>query len=417
MALSHTSVSNAKPKEKVYKLFDGGGLYLQVKTSGYRCWKYDYRVNGSRGTYTIGQYPDISLKDAREGHREARELVAKGIHPKQIKETQRIESDLNTKLFSHYANDWLSKQNLAESTYKDLKLRIEKNLIPFLDKKKVNEYSTADLLKIMVKMSDRGAKETAQRMANVLRRVYNEILILGMVENNPAQGLAELLPKPDVRLKGNFGHVTSVDEITVLLQQIDKPAVRQDFATTQALKLMPLVFLRPRNIRFLKWEYVDFENKVINLPASELKTRKPLVVPLAHQSIAILKDLQPLTGAGEYVFVTSHGRGNPLSENTTTQALKRIINPSTGKPFGTGYMTSHGFRHTASTLLNELGFDPDIIELQLAHINKDRIRATYNKAQWMEKRTNMMQAWADYLDGLKSGADIVPINKLVGQHG
>jgi integrase len=411
MALSHTSVSNAKPKEKVYKLFDGGGLYLQVKTSGYRCWKYDYRVNGSRGTYTIGQYPDISLKEAREGHRAARELVAKDIHPKQIKETQRIESDLNNKLFSHYAHQWLNKQNLAESTFTDLKQRVEKNLIPFLDKKKVNEFSTSDLLKIMLKMSDRGAKETAQRMANVLRRVFNEILILGIVDNNPAQGLAELLPKPDVRLKGNFGHITSVDEITVLLQQIDKPSVRQDFATTQALKLMPLVFLRPKNIRFLKWDYIDFENKVINLPASEIKTRKPLAIPLAHQSISILKDIQPLTGTGEYVFVTSHGRGNPLSENTTTQALRRIINPSTGEAFGTGYMTSHGFRHTASTLLNELGYDSDIIELQLAHINKDRIRATYNKAQWMEKRTNMMQAWADYLDGLKSSGNIVPILK------
>jgi integrase len=240
---------------------------------------------------------------------------------------------------------------------------------------------------------------------------------LGTIDNNPAQGLAELLPKPDIRLKGNYGHITSLDEITILLQQIDKPAVRQDFATTQALKLMPLVFLRPRNIRYLKWDYIDFEAKVINLPASELKTRKPLTVPLAHQSIAILKDIQPLTDTGEYVFVTSHGRGSPLSENTTTQALKRIINPSTGEAFGTGYMTSHGFRHTASTLLNELGYDSDIIELQLAHINKDRIRATYNKAQWMEKRTNMMQAWADYLDGLKNGADIVPINKLVGQHG
>lgn len=403
MALSHTAVSNAKPKAKVYKLFDGGGLYLHVKTSGYRCWKYDYRINGSRGTYTIGPYPDISLKGAREGHRAARELVAKGIHPKQIKERQRIENDLSSKLFSHYAYQWLNKQNLAESTLSDLKQRIEKNLIPFLDKKKVNEFNTADLLKIVLKMSDRGAKETAQRMANVLRRIYNEILILGIIDNNPAQGLAELLPKPDVRLKSNFGHLTSVEEITVLLQQIDKPSIRQDFATTQALKLMPLVFLRPKNIRFLKWKYIDFDKKVINLPSSELKTRKALTVPLAQQSISILRNIQPLTGSGEYVFVTSHGQGKPLSENTTTQALRRVINPSTGKPFGTGYMTSHGFRHTASTLLNELGYEPDIIELQLAHINKDRIRATYNKAQWMEKRTKMMQAWADYLDDLKQG--------------
>ena len=414
MPLSATAVSSAKPRDKVYKLFDGGGLHLQIKPSGYKCWKYDYRIDKARGTYTIGQYPDISLKLARERHRTAREHVAQGIHPKQIKEQERVERDRNSKRFSHYAQQWLDKQNLAKSTFSDLKQRIDKNLIPYLDKKSVNEFTTADLLKIMQRMTDRGTRETARRMANVVRRVYNEILILGIVENNPAQGLAELLPKPDARQKGNFGHVTTPAEIRVLLQQIDKPSVRQDFATTQALKLMPLVFLRPRNIRFLKWEYIDFNAKVINIPASEIKTHKPLAVPLSHQAITILKEIQPLTGDGEYVFITSHGKGKPLSENTTTAAIRRIINPATGEPFGTGYMTSHGFRHTASTLLNELGYDPDVIELQLAHLSKDRIRATYNKAQWMEKRTTMMQDWADYLDGLKAGAVITPINKATG---
>jgi integrase len=350
------------------------------------------------------------MKDARSRHRDARECVAKGVHPRTIKELERVENTLNEQRFSYYANQWLDKQNLAESTFTDLKQRIDKNLTPYLDKKKVNEFTTADLLKIALRMTDRGAKETASRMANVLRRIFNEILILGIIENNPAQGLAELLPKPDVRLKDNFAHITSPDELRVLLQQIDNPSKRQDFATTQALKLMPLVFLRPKNIRFLKWSYIDFDENVINLPASELKTRKALAVPLSSQSRAVLKEIEPLTGHGEYVFVTGHSKDRPLSENTTTQALKRIINPATKKAFGTGYMTSHGFRHTASTLLNELGFDPDIIELQLAHINKDRIRATYNKAEWMEKRTSMMQAWADYLDGLKNGADVVSIN-------
>jgi integrase len=304
--------------------------------------------------------------------------------------------------FSYYANQWLEKQNLAESTYSDLKQRIEKNLIPYLDKKKVDEFTTADLLKIAQKMTDRGARETAKRLAGVLRRVYNEILILGIVDTNPAQGLAELLPKPDIRSKGNFGHITSPDEIKVLLQLINSPSKLQDFATTQALKLMPLVFLRPKNIRFLKWKYIDFNSSVINIPASEIKTRKPLTVPLAHQAVTILKSIEPLTGDLEYVFISGQGKGKPLSENTTTAALKRFINPATGEPFGTGYMTSHGFRHMASTLLNEMGYDPDVIELQLAHINKDKIRATYNKAQLMDRRIKMMQEWADYLDELRA---------------
>ncbi|MEE9309924.1 MAG: Arm DNA-binding domain-containing protein, partial [Cocleimonas sp.] len=153
MALTHTAVSNAKPKEKVYKIFDGGGLYLQVKPTGYKAWKYDFRLGATRGTYTIGQYPDIKLADAREAHRRAREHVAKGINPKVIKEDQRVAQDLNDKRFSYYANDWLERQHLADSTYKDLKQRIEKNLTPYLDIKNVNEFSTSDLLKIMTKMS------------------------------------------------------------------------------------------------------------------------------------------------------------------------------------------------------------------------------------------------------------------------
>ena len=407
MALTHTAVSNAKPKEKPYKLSDAGGLYLQIKPSGYKAWKYDFRLSSKRGTYTIGNYPDISLQEARELHRDARSYVAKGINPKLIKEEQRIKADLDDKRFSHYANDWLNRRNIAESTYKDLSQRIKTNLIPYLDRKRVDEYSTLDLLKVMQKITDKGALETAQRMANVTRRVYNDILTLGIVENNPAQGLADLLRKPDASNKGNFAHITSPDEIAVLLRLIDEPSSGQDFATTQALKLMPLVFLRPKNIRFLKWDYVDFNERLINFPAQELKTRTPLVVPLAKQAIDILKAIKPLTGNGEYVFVTSGSKGKPLSEATTTQALKRLIDPKTGKPFGTGHMTSHGFRHMASTQLNELGYDPDAIELQLAHVNRDRVRATYNKAQLMDKRIEMMQGWADYLDQLKNGSTIV----------
>lgn len=402
MPITDTAVKNAKPKDKTYKLSDSGGLYLLIKPTGYKTWKYDFRLDGIRGSYTIGKYPDISLKAAREEHRKARELVAKGSNPKQIKTERKVNEELINRRFSYYMNKWLDKQVLADTTFKDLQQRINKNLIPYLDKKNVDEFTTADLLSIMQKISDRGAKETAIRLANVVRRVFNEILILGIVKTNPAQGLAELLPKPDKRIDNNFGHITSPKELKVLLNQIDSPSKRQDVAVTQALKLMPLVFLRPYNIRFLKWEYVDFDNKVIKLPATELKNNKPLTVPLATQAVTILNKIQQITGHKTYVFIASRGNDTPLSENTTTSALKRLINPSTNKPFGTGYMTSHGFRHTASTMLNELGFHPDIIELQLAHNNKDRIRATYNKAQWMDKRINMMQAWADHLDTIKA---------------
>jgi integrase len=415
MSLTDAAVKNAKPEDKARKLSDGGGLYLLIKPTGYKSWKYDFRLDSTRGSHTIGNYPDISLKLARQEHREARELVAMGINPKQIKIQRKVKDELKNKRFSFYMNQWLEKQVLAKSTYSDLKQRIDKNLTPYLDNKYINEYTTADLLGVMQRMSKRGAKETAIRLANILRRVFNEILILGIIDSNPAQCLAEMLPKPDRRIDNNFGHITEKTDLRNLLKQIDNPTVKQDFAVTQALKLMPLVFLRPHNIRFLKWEYIDFDNRIINIPATELKNNKSLDVPLAYQAIDILKDMQVVTGDKEYVFVTSRGKDTPLSENTTTKAIQRLINPVTGKSFGTGFMTSHGFRHTASTMLNEFNYHPDIIELQLAHTNKDRIRATYNKAQWMEKRIDMMQSWADYLDTLKNQGNITPINKKVIQ--
>jgi len=410
MALTATAVNNAKAKDKAYKLTDSDGLYLQVSIKGSKLWRYNYRLNGKQGTYSIGSYPDISLKKARELHREARGFVAQGKKPIQIKEAIKVKSELDEKRFSFYAKQWFDKQNLAESTAGDMWQRIEKNLISPLDKKRVNEFTTADLMKVMLEISNRGAKETAIRLSSVVRRVYNEILILGIVETNPAQGLAELLPKPDHKLKKNFAHILNVDEIRNLLLQIDKPSARQDFSSTQALRLMPLVFLRPHNIRFMRWEYISFESSTITFPDSEMKSNKELIVPLARQALQILRECQQLTGDDEFVFSSTRANGKPMSENTLTMIIKRFIRLN-GEPYGTGFMTSHGFRHMASTHLNELGYDSDIIELQLAHINKDRIRATYNKAQLIDKRIDMMQSWADYLDGLKSNNNVISINR------
>jgi len=404
MPLTNTAISKAKPRDKDYKMTDGGGLYLVVRPNGSKLWRYDWRMKPNRrGTYTFGSYPEISLQEVRELHLEARRCVAQGINPTESKHQRLIKAQADEKRFSHYAKAWIAKQNLASTTEKDLVQRLEMNLYPYLDKKPVDSFTTQELFKIVSKISDRGARETAKRMAGVLRRVYNELLIIGLIDNNPAQGLSELLPRVDPRKKGNFGHITNPDDLKILLQQIHNPSNRQSPVTTYALKLMPLLFLRPKNIRFMKWEYIDFDQAMLTIPAEEMKAGKELKVPLARQAIEILKELQSITGKHPYVFVTSHGNGKPMSENTTTVALKRLINPSTGKPYGTGYMTSHGFRHTASTLLNEMGYSSDAIELQLAHINQDRIRATYNKSQLMEERTRMMQEWADYLDSLISG--------------
>ena len=273
-----------------------------------------------------------------------------------------------------------------------------------MDSKSLTSYKTRDLLEIMKKMTDRGARETAFRMANILSKVYNESFILGDIEANPAHGLTDLMPAPDSKNKSNFAHVTSTDDLKALLQQIHKTDPRRDTAVTLALKLMPLVFLRPKNIRFMKWEYIDFEAALMTIPKEAMKMGKELKVPLATQALAILKEAHKSTGELEYVFMSTIGIGKdkpiPIGESATTNAIKRMTDPRTGKTFGTGFMTSHGFRHTASTMLNELEYPADAIELQMAHVTQNIVRGTYNKAQLMPTRIKMMNEWAIFIDDL-----------------
>jgi len=400
MGLTNTQVKNAKPKDKQYKLSDQGGLNLLIRPNGSKAWKYDYRLHGKRLTHTIGTYPETTLAEARVAHIGARKLVQVGTNPTSVKNQ---EANRNI-LFSSRCNTWLSKQNLAESTRKDLVQRIEKNLNPYMDSKCLTKHTTRDLFAIMNKMTDRGARETAFRMAGILSKVYTEAFILGDIEVNPANGLTDLMPAPDNKTKSNFGHITDPEDFKALLQQIHKPDPNRDTAVTLALKLMPLVFLRPKNIRFMMWEYIDFEAALMTIPKEAMKMGKELKVPLAAQAIAILKEAHKLTGEFEYVFMTTIGMGKdtpiPIGESVTTNAIKRMIDTRTGKPFGTGFMTSHGFRHTASTMLNELEYTADAIELQMSHLTKDLVRATYNKAQLMPTRTKMMIEWANHIGDL-----------------
>jgi len=400
MSLTNTQIKNAKPKDKQYKLSDQGGLYLLVRPNGSKAWKYDYRLNNKRLTHTIDTYPDTSLAAAREAHTAARCLVKAGSNPTSIK-NQTANSSI---LFSVRCKAWLIKQNIAESTRGDLVQRLEKNLYPYMDSKCLTSYTTRDLFVIMEKMTDRGARETAFRMAGILSKVYNEALILGDIEVSPANGLTDLMPAPDSKAKSNFAHVTSTDDLKVLLQQIHKPDPRRDTAVTLALKLMPLIFLRPKNIRFMKWKYIDFEAALMTIPKEAMKMDKELKVPLTAQAIAILKEAHKLTGKFEYVFMSTIGMGKdkpiPIGESATTNAIKRMMDPRTGKAFGTGFMTSHGFRHTASTMLNELEYSADAIELQMAHLTQNIIRGVYNKAKLMPTRIKMMTEWADYIDDL-----------------
>lgn len=389
--LTDAKLRNLKPQNKSYKETDGGGLYVFITKSGAKSFRYDCKLYDKRFTLTLGQYPEISLADARERHEIARALLAKGIDPRVNQgKTDTIEK------FSFYALENLKRTAPSPSTEKKKLSRLKKYLFPYLDKRPLNEVTTVELLKLIKPIALKGNIETARRLAMYCRQIFNDLIALQLIQNNPADRLNELLPAlPEAK---NLAHKTDPFEFSILLNAIDN--YQGDIAVKQAIKLAPLVFLRPHNIRFLRWEYIDFKKQIIIIPANEMKMSRPHKVPLSKQSVDILETMRPITGEKNLVFIAGN-RDKALSENTLNKALQRVKHPKTGEPLGKGFSTSHGLRHTASTLLNELGYNSDAIELQLAHLDKDRIRRTYNKAELLPERTKMMQEWADYLDELK----------------
>jgi len=393
-SLTDTKVKNLKPKEKTYKTADGGGLYVHTTTKGSKSFRYDYKANNKYATLTFGQYPAITLANARMLHEEARSLVLDGVDPRD--NTQ----ELLSKPFSYYAQEMMSSQDLRPLTAVKKLAKMKRHLFSPLDKKAVETITAVDLLNLLKPIADSGKRETAKGLATYCRQTFNYLLALQLIQNNPAATIAELLPKP--QKSANFAHITDPSQYGDFLRGVD--AYQGDYAVKKALQFASLTMLRPYNIRFLRWEYVDLKERLITIPADEMKMDRPHKIPLSTQTLAILSDMKPLTEDKELVFLSSSGHrtGKAMSENTLNQAVTRIKDMNTGEALGRGVMTSHGFRHTASTLLNELGYNADAIELQLAHASKDRIRATYNKAELLPERTTMMQQWADHLDELKN---------------
>ena len=398
--LTDNKIKALKPKDKPYKTADGGGLYVYTTKAGAKSFRFDFKLNDKWGTVTFGIYPEITLADAREQHEQARAKLAKGLDPRQANEENQLEP------FSFYAIDATSRAELRPSTVEERLKRMQKYLFPILDKKPVTEITAIDILNICQPIADRGNRETARLLAGYCRQTFDLLLSLQLVSINPAESIRRLLPKK--KTETHFAHVTDKADFAALLKAID--GYGGDFAVKQALRLSPLVFLRPHNIRFLKWEHINLADRLITIPSEHMKMNRPHKVPLSSQALAILEAMQPVTGKKELVFIAGN-RDKELSENTLNQAIQRAKHPQTGEPLGKGFASSHGFRHTASTLLNELGFPADAVELQLAHLDKDRIRRTYNKAELMPEREKMMQAWADYLDGLKNGAQVIPIKR------
>ncbi len=398
MKLTDTAIRNKKAAEKPFKLSDGNGLYLLVNPNGSRWWRFKYRFGGREKGLSFGVYPEVTLKLARDQREKARELVAKGVDPS-LDRQQAKAADSDT--FKGVYVEWLGKQEakLAPVTLAKLKWMIETFALPRLGARPIGKVTARDILEVLRKIEERGKHETAHRTKQRIGQIFRYAVASGRAERDPTVDLRGALTSVTTK---NRAAITDPTRIGELLRAID--GYEGQPATQAALKLAPLVFTRPGELRAAKWSEFDLDRAEWRIAAERMKMREAHVVPLSKQALAILRELEPLTGSGTHVFPSLLGDHRPMSENTVNAALRRM-----------GYekadMTGHGFRAMASTTLNELGWSPDVIELQLAHKERNKVRAAYNRAERLTDRRKMMQEWADHLDGLKSGAKVIPLQK------
>ncbi len=403
MPLTDTACKNAKPKPdgKPAKYADEKGMYLLVNQTG-KYWRLDYRYANKRKTLAIGVYPTVTLKDAREKRDEARRLLAEDIDPGEHRKVTKASKVLQAEnSFEAVAREWFTKfkPTWTDGHAERIIRRLERDIFPWLGGHPIADIEAPELLTNLQRIERRGAIETAHRAMQNTSQIFRYAIATGRAKYNPAADLTGALAPT---IKTSFPTITDPTKIAELLRAID--GYQGTLATQCALKLAPLVFVRPGELRQAEWCEVDLENALWVIPAARMKMREKHVVPLSRQAVAILSELKPLTGNGRYVFPGARSNGRPMSENTVNAALRRL-------GYDKDTMTGHGFRHMASTLLNEQGWNRDAIERQMAHAERNSIRATYNYAEYLPERHRMMQSWADYLEALKNGAKITPLFK------
>lgn len=411
---SDATIKAAKPQAAAYRLPDGSGLYLLVRPDGKKWWRLDYTHEGKRKTLSLGTYPDTGLALARKNAERDRALVAEGIDPSETRkakktkraETQEIERRLADGIplaesFEAIAREWFDKFSpkwVASHADKIIR-RLERDIFPWLGARPIAEIKAPDLLSALRRIEDRGAIETAHRALQNCGQVFRYAIATGRAERDISADLrGALVPVSQTHLPA----ITDPKAIGGLMRALN--GYSGFLVTKCALRLAPLVFVRPGELRNAEWSEIDLDNAEWNLPASRMKMREPHLVPLSRQAVEILRELHAVTGRGRYVFPGARTNGRPMSDNAVLAALRRSGIPKEE-------MTGHGFRAMARTVLDEvLGFRPDWIEHQLAHAVKDPNGRAYNRTAHLAKRREMMQAWADYLDKLKAGAEVIPLH-------
>ena len=404
MALTAAKVNAAKIPEgkKQAKLADSGGLFLLITKAG-KYWKQDYRFGGKRKTLAMGVYPQVTLKEARDKREAAKKLLEQNIDPSQHKQSEKRKAATKAKAttFEGVATEWMQKNSAkwVKTTITNTQAKLDRHIIPWIGSLPISEIEAPDVLAVVQRAESRGTIETAHRLKMICSQIFRYAIATGQVKSDPTRDLRGALAPV---VTAHRAAITEPKAVGQLMRAIQ--GFQGTFVVQCALQMTPYVFVRPGELRHAEWLEIDFEKAEWRIPAEKMKMKVIHVVPLSKQVLATLKDLQPLTGGGKYLFPALGRTDRPMSENTINTALRRL-----------GYDTktehcAHGFRGTASTLLHERGWKSDVIERQLAHKEGNAIKGAYNHARHLPERVEMMQVYADYLDSLRDGAAVVPIN-------
>lgn len=396
MPLTDIKVKTAKPTDKAYKLTDGGGMYLLVKPNGSKYWRLKYRFVGKEKMLSIGVYPDVSLADARQKREDARKILAAGGDPGEVKKADKLAQKLSTEnTFEAIAREWhKQKADRWSLRYRDEIIdTFEKDIFPYLGRRPIAEIKPMELLETLRRLEKRGALEKMRKVRQRCGEVFRYAIVTGRAEYNPAPDLATALATPK---KTHFPFLTA-EELPYFIK--DLAGYTGSVITKTATQIIMQTGVRTQELRFARWQDIDFEKRLWEIPPEVMKMKRPHIVPLSEQVVELFQSLKPITGMYPLVFIGRNDRTKPISKESVNQVIELLGYK--------GRLTGHGFRHTMSTILHEQGFNSAWIETQLAHVDKNAIRGTYNHAHYLEGRREMMQWYGDYIESMSKGEMIL----------
>jgi len=393
--LSDKEVNATKPKEKMYKLFDGGGLYMEVPPEQSKRWRIKYRFGGKEKTLSLGTYPNVSLKSARTKREKIKQLLDEGIDPSQIRKQKKVQEvqsqEVSENTFERSATLYIEhlRPNRQEKYWDSIESAFKRLIHPIIGNKNINDVNAKDIIEVLNHIQNRGTIETAHRLFTQISSVFKFAVSHGFAERNPCGDMdkSHVLKKVQTQ---HYATITNNEQIGKLLYDINKYSGA--FTVRMALKFAPYVAIRPYNIRFARWKDIDFNAKLWRIPADEMKTKQEHIIPLTKSALEILIEVQKFTGDGEYIFPSDRNPNRPFSDTTLNKALTRM-------GYDSSKLVTHGFRAMFSTVANEQSsFRSEVIETQLAHKVGNEVSRAYNRAQYLQERKELMQWWSDYLD-------------------